>query len=131
MYRFFRFLLSEIAFPLDFGVMFLGKLIEAIMQNPNGMLHHRVIGMLLALQLNQQTLLKVAGSNPSRIKILNFYQYFFQFIDIGFNILTESKVIDDSFQVSSDVSVILDASYQLLTDDSLPIIQSEEVQLLN
>src|SRR5690606_11340526 len=104
-------------------VMLFGKLIETAGNDVDCMLNNRVMGVLLSLQLYDQTLLQVSSRNSRRIKTLYLQQHFFNFIQVSFDILAKGEVIDYSFKISSDTAIIFNTADELLPDDFLIFIQ--------
>src|SRR5690606_30204053 len=108
---------------LNLGVMLLGKLIEAFLHDEERMLYYHIIGMFFSLQLNDKTFLKTSRRDTGGIEVLNLTEYLLHFIDVRLDILAKGKIVDDCFQITTDISVIFDTSDKLLTDHLLTLIQ--------
>src|SRR5690606_41219608 len=109
--------------------MLFGKLIETAGNDVDCMLNNRVMGVLLSLQLYDQTLLQVSSRNSRRIKTLYLQQHFFNFIQISYDILAKGDDIEYSIKISSDVAIIYNTSKDLMPDDILILLQFLKVQL--
>ncbi len=87
--------------------------------------------MLLPFQLNNQTFLKTAGSDPRWIKILDLPKDFLHLIDVCLDILAEREIIDNRFQIPPDIAVIFYAPDELLSDYFLSLVKFQITQLGN
>src|SRR5690348_13574406 len=93
--------------------MLFGKFFKVFFQYLNSHMHITSVA-LLAVQLQQQALLQVAGANTRRIKELYFFNNGFYMLFISNNVLPEGKVIANRRQVAAQIAIIINASYNVL-----------------
>src|SRR5690606_29923103 len=98
------------------------KLFETIGYYTDGVLYDRVLRMLFSFELYNQTLLEVPGSDACGVKTLDLPQDLFHLIQVGFNILGKSQIVDDRFQIPPNIAVVLYTPNQLFAYNLLGFV---------
>ena len=122
-------IVSQVEPPLDLIVMLLSELVEVIGEYVDSTIHI-LATVLLAVQLDEQAFLQVAGRDTRRVELLDLLDQRLYFLFGGLDVLTESQVIGDGSGLPSQVAVIVDAADDLLGDPAGAVIYHQHAQLI-
>ena len=88
--------------------MLVGKLIEVILQDLYSIFHSR--RLLAQPYLKKETFAQVSCTDPGRFELLNHLQHLKHLFLRSLNICPERKIINNTVDASSEISVIIQAS---------------------
>jgi hypothetical protein len=112
----------------DFIVMPFCEFFKILIQNCICKLHGR-LGIVAFFNLQQKTFPESSCTYSGRFKILNYLKYLFKFAFSSFNILKEGKIINNVYQFSSQVSIFINISKDILSQNFLFLSEIPQTQL--
>ena len=108
--------------------MLLGEFLKIIVGDARGQRHRRVF-VILAIQLQQQAFLQVAGGNARRVKGLDDVQHLVHLGQRHFQVLRKSQVVQDCGQFAAHIAVLVNAANNLTANQLLVFGQVFKAQL--